>query len=451
DNSSDHSITLSASDNTESRVFAEVHVAALLGISSLADAQNKVVRTNTVTVAKEAFMQSEGDLNLYAGKSQYGNSVLKQGSYAEGYVTVINAGVKAKYTMETSTNNQVVVEEDAVGKAVKNINLQAIQGNVNIYKMAKEYRSDDQSSLRQALPKNSTLTASQNNFVQVDGRLTSGQRNKLVIEINGSEIPKVEGLSRVKGADSKYTVSVTNGKTETEEEDYSDEIKVKTGTRSYANDLANRWEELNKLIKAQGSGNDEIDRNMTSYAGYVMEKELLETKLKALGLMREINDGNGKTTWIPITSGYDITYAELPNHLYASGGTINIASDTLKGSGTITANNAASVTVTNKSNAYLKVNNITIGEIGDGIVFNGVNLSNDDKAIETYQKAGLTLVSTSLDQAGVFINNQPDTQPISVKTAGSDTTTDYKPVTTIEIAGKIQAGRGTASISNTSG
>ena len=180
DNSSDHSITLSASDNTESRVFAEVHVAALLGISSLADAQNKVVRTNTVTVAKEAFMQSEGDLNLYAGKSQYGNSVLKQGSYAEGYVTVINAGVKAKYTMETSTNNQVVVEEDAVGKAVKNINLQAIQGNVNIYKMAKEYRSDDQSSLRQALPKDSKLTASQNNFVQVDGRLTSGQRIKLI-------------------------------------------------------------------------------------------------------------------------------------------------------------------------------------------------------------------------------------------------------------------------------
>ena len=39
DNSSDHSITLSASDNTESRVFAEVHVAALLGISSLADAR----------------------------------------------------------------------------------------------------------------------------------------------------------------------------------------------------------------------------------------------------------------------------------------------------------------------------------------------------------------------------------------------------------------------------
>ena len=46
-----------------------------------------------------------------------------------------------------------------------------------------------------------------------------------------------------------------------------------------------------------------------------MEKELLETKLKALGLMREVSDGNVKTTWIPITSGYDITYAELTNHL----------------------------------------------------------------------------------------------------------------------------------------
>ena len=247
---------------------------------------------------------------------------------------------------------------------------------------------------------------------------------------------------------------MTNGKTETEEEDYSDEIKVKTGTRSYANDLAKRWEELNKLIKAQGTGDDTIDKNMTSYAGYVMEKELLETKLKALGLMREVSDGNGKTTWIPITSGYDITYAELPNHLYASGGTINIASDTLKGSGTIKANNAASITVNNKSNAYLKVNNITIGEIGDGIVFNGVNLSDDKTAVANYEKAGLTLVSTSLDQAGVFINNTPDSKVIPVKTVVSGTTLtgeSYKPVTTVEIAGKIQAGRGTASISNTSG
>ena len=181
-----------------------------------------------------------------------------------------------------------------------------------------------------------------------------------------------------------------------------------------------------------------------------MEKQLLETKLKALGLMREVNSGEGGKTWIPITSGYDITYAELPGNLYASGGTVFITSDQLTGTGTITANNAASVTINNTSNAYLKVNDIKLGDIGDGIVFNGINLSDDPEAVQRYNTAGLTLVSTSLDQAGIFINNNPNTSEIPVKVTidGQTQTGKYKPVTNVEIAGKIQASRGTASVYN---
>ena len=195
--------------------------------------------------------------------------------------------------------------------------------------MDKTYRSEnEQTALRQAMPKDSLITNITIGVVKVDGRLTSGQRNKLGVDISGTDIPNTGGMVRDDGVQSGgYTVSVTNGKTGDEQEDYSDEIQVTTGTRSYANDLAKRWEELNILINAQGTGNDAIDKNMTSYAGYVMEKELLEAKLKSLGLMREINDGKNGTTWIPITSGYDITYVELPGNLYASGGTVFITSD----------------------------------------------------------------------------------------------------------------------------
>ncbi|MDY6290423.1 MAG: leukotoxin LktA family filamentous adhesin, partial [Succiniclasticum sp.] len=453
-NDSDHNITLAASDKTDSKVFSEVHLAAALGIASLAEATNKVVRNNEVNLNNNVLIQSAGDINLYAGNSgTYGESVLNQGSYAEGYVTLINAGVRPRYVTTSQTSNRVNINSGAIGKAVENIDLQAIKGKVNVYKMAKTYRSEnEQTALRQAMPKDSLITNINIGVVKVDGRLTSGQRNKLVVDISGTDIPNTGGMVRDDGVQSGgYTVSVTNGKTGDEQEDYSDEIQVTTGTRSYANDLAKRWEELNILINAQGTGNDAIDKNMTSYAGYVMEKQLLENKLKALGLMREVNNGEGGKTWIPITSGYDITYAELPGNLYASGGTVFITSDQLTGSGTITANNAASVTVNNTSNAYLKVNDIKLGEIGDGIVFNNINLSDDQEAIQRYKNAGLTLVSTSLDQAGIFINNNPNTSEIPVKvTIDGQTQTGktYKPVTNVEIAGKIQASGGTASVYN---
>ena len=453
-NHPDKSITLAASDKTDSKVLSEVHLAAVLGFASLAEATNNVVRNNEVTLNNNVLIQSAGDINLYAGNSgTYGESVLNQGSYAEGYVTLINAGVRPRYVTTSQTTNRVNINSGAIGKAVENIDLQAVKGKVNVYKMAKTYRSEnEQTALRQAMPKDSLITNINIGVVKVDGRLTSGQRNKLVVDISGTDIPNTGGMVRDDGVQSGgYTVSVTNGKTGDEQEDYSDEIQVTTGTRSYANDLAKRWEELNILINAQGTGNDAIDKNMTSYAGYVMEKQLLETKLKALGLMREVNNGEGGKTWIPITSGYDITYAELPGNLYASGGTVFITSDQLTGSGTITANNAASVTVNNTSNAYLKVNDIKLGEIGDGIVFNNINLSDDQEAIQRYKNAGLTLVSTSLDQAGIFINNNPNTSEIPVKvTIDGQTQTGktYKPVTNIEIAGKIQASGGTASVYN---
>ena len=358
-NHPDKSITLAASDKTDSKVLSEVHLSAVLGFASLAEATNNVVRNNEVTLNNNVLIQSAGDINLYAGNSgTYGESVLNQGSYAEGYVTLINAGVRPRYVTTSQTTNRVNINSGAIGKAVENIDLQAVKGKVNVYKMAKTYRSEnEQTALRQAMPKDSLITNINIGVVKVDGSLTSGQRNKLVVDISGTDIPNTGGMVRDDGVQSSgYTVSVTNGKTGDEQEDYSDEIQVTTGTRSYANDLAKRWEELNILINAQGTGNDAIDKNMTSYAGYVMEKQLLETKLKALGLMREVNNGEGGKTWIPITSGYDITYAELPGNLYASGGTVFITSDQLTGSGTITANNAASVTVNNTSNAYLKVN-----------------------------------------------------------------------------------------------
>ena len=204
-----------------------------------------------MTLNNNVLIQSAGDINLYAGNSgTYGESVLNQGSYAEGYVTLINAGVRPRYVTTSQTTNRVNINSWAIGKAVENIDLQAVKGKVNVYKMAKTYRSEnEQTALRQAMPKDSLITNINIGVVKVDGRLTSGQRNKLVVDISGTDIPNTEGMVRDDGVQSGgYTVSVTNGKTGGEQEDYSDEIQVTTGTRSYANDLAKRWEELNILI-----------------------------------------------------------------------------------------------------------------------------------------------------------------------------------------------------------
>ena len=184
--------------------------------SAFAEAKNKVVRNNTVDLNKNVLIQSAGNINLYAGNSgTYGESVLNQGSYAEGYVTLINAGVKPRYISDTMTNNQVIVNSGVVGKAVENIDLQAVKGKVNVYKMAKAYHSEnEQSALRQSMPSGSLMTNFNYGLVKVDGSLTSGQRNKLVIDISGTDIPNTGGMVRADETQSGgYTVSVTNGKT----------------------------------------------------------------------------------------------------------------------------------------------------------------------------------------------------------------------------------------------
>ena len=94
------------------------------------------------------------------------------------------------------------------------------------------------------------------------------------------------------------------------------------------------------------------------YAGYVQELALLEQKITKLGLLET---KNGKKT--VKTSGIEVNYVALPN-LSMSGGTINITSPNLKGSGIIAVNANPYAKIINNSNAWLRVNDIEITKVG---------------------------------------------------------------------------------------
>lgn len=75
---------------------------------------------------------------------------------------------------------------------------------------------------------------------------------------------------------------------------------------------------------------------------------------------------------------------ELKN-LAVSGGNVNITGGTLNGEGTITANGTPSVTVTNNTDFFLRVNDVTVESDGGSVLYNNASISvgEDKKYNET--------------------------------------------------------------------
>ena len=69
------------------------------------------------------------------------------------------------------------------------------------------------------------------------------------------------------------------------------------------------------------------------------------------------------------TGGRPVYYVEIPD-IATSGGNINVQANDFIGNGTLEANSAPSVSITNETDAYLKLNNILMGEKGGQIIYN---------------------------------------------------------------------------------
>ncbi|MBE6099805.1 MAG: hypothetical protein E7197_07085 [Anaerovibrio sp.] len=487
-------ITLASSDNINSTVHAEGKVSGGAGAGPTAKTEHNINRTNLVDV--NGFIRSDKDINLYAGADGTGQkSTVRQLTIADARNdTVIPLGWHRDIDIENKRNNTVLVHENATGKAMRNINIKAINGEENLLKRAAyhtfytgsggdgqnvpvvESSSSDGSNVDKMVSKTT-------NYAQVDGDLLAGFQDKVYVTISGQVVPESYlGYHEAKatndkdviekhnvtatGNDKAFTISIVDD----EGKHYADlEQKTIQNTQSYANMLTTRWVELKRLM-ADYNGKDTKggDGNtLVAYAGYMQELELLEAKMKKLGLMVEETTTNGNKVWIPITTGYDIPVVTLPELLEACGGTVNVDSNNFYGKGSVVAKTNPEIIVKNTSNAYLLVNDVLVHDKGDGVIFKDniidsdaagkeqiKNLNADKNYDVSYSKLKsiygdepmISIISDNASISGISL-----TDNVTYMSDGHTATLkkNYDGIGTIEIAGHVDGGIADVEIVNT--
>lgn len=365
----DQDITLAATDDTDVKLetIADTQGGAV-GAAS-AEAKNVLDRSNKITVDKDSKLHSTNDVNLYAGANTEGiSSSLDLQVLADAYnKTVIPLATAPKVDNAMTQANQVSV--GGTVESVRHINASAAKGATTVTESAQEY------NLYQGTSGSSTVASTtlgetvphengDANFVEVKegASLTAGIHNKLDLTISG-EIPLQsageDGKVDSEDVDlSNITVTVSAGAGE----DWFDTSTVQKGTTPIKNNLMDRYNEVVRLMGQYEEGTSE-------YASYNSERESLLLEMKRMGMAKEDINGN-----LTPSSEIEVPAVSLPD-IVVSGGNINIDSDSLKGGGNLTAQGAPQIKITNESDAYLVVNDVTIQDAGGQIRMNGSTLT----------------------------------------------------------------------------
>ncbi len=370
-------ITLAAVDNMDLTVagYADVQGAPVGGASS--DVTNNLVRNNSVTVSGDLYALN--DVNLYAGKDKTGaNGSLDLVAESETYNHAALPIADPKLDDKFAQNNQIIINSGSDISSVRDINLYADAGKESVrdttlmytwvYSDKKENYSN--SSVGDAEPNNKSAQ----NFVQVNGNLTAGVQNKQYVTIGGESGQLVflnKGtLNAVNDFYNSDNYAVGKDSISISASDGVDKNSIVVDTFDYGTTLFERYNELGELMQSYGE-----DKNSTAYLGYKAEQDRIKSQLEQMGLIDTWTE-NGQT-YTGVVEGMTVDYIELPD-IVASGGNINIQSDTLSGSGSLKAQGAPEVVINNNTNLYMKINNITVGEPGGEINFNNNSLTSDN-------------------------------------------------------------------------
>lgn len=179
------------------------------------------------------------------------------------------------------------------------------------------------------------------------------------------------------------------------------------GMADYAASLLNRMNEL-VAMSQEYSGTD-IGKT------YTAELTRIQSELQALGLLTTDSAGN-----IGIAEGASTVPTIELKDLMVSGGDVNISSGSMSGSGQITAHGNPTITVTNNTDFFLKVNDVTVDSAGgnvrhnnSGVVtnggkYNGIAVNADTGASGSGNNAQITISNTTSTKASESNLYTPD-------------------------------------------
>lgn len=465
----DQDITLAAVDTMtiNATAVADTKGGAVGGASS--KLVNKLTRNNSISIAGDAELYSMNDVNLYAGRNASGaDGKLHLTAESEAYnKTALGLG-KPKLKDDVYQNNNVTMDSGSKVSSVRHINLYADAGQETIRDssvMYNWYYSDkDENYTSSTIGDAEPANKHSNNFIQADGKLTAGIQNEQRVTIgkDGAVLVFLDDVVRqgVNNVDGNNAIG--KGDLINKELDISDGINkddIVIDTMDYGSTLFDRYQQVTNLLKEYGQ-----DTTSTAYLGYKAERDRIFNEMKDMGMLEQVKDANGNVEYI-VVKGITVDYISLPD-IVASGGNINIETDTLKGTGSMEAKGAPKIEIINNSNLYMKINNVTLGESGGEINYNNIGLTaanakNEIAELNKDKKASVGFSEIKLDadnknkQGSIIIEGNYGGKAVKAKAEVEDENGnkfenmfETTPKADIEINGYVYAKNGDIKISS---
>lgn len=350
-------ITLAATDDTDVKLetIADTQGGAV-GAAS-AEASNTFDRSNKITVGSGSTLHSTNDINLYAGADTAGvNSSLILEVLADAYnKTAIPLATNPSVENKMTQANQV--ELDGTAESVRHINAKAEKGSTTVSRSAQEYKvwtgTGGNSTVASTASGETIEDETANNWVDISGKATAGIHNKLDITISGQTTTtaptyNADGTEIVEEGGVSYDgIQINIG----EGSDWFSKDDIHPSDVTVVNGLYQRYQDIVALMQEYDSGSQ-------AFKDCEAEKNLLLIEMEKAGLAERDSKGN----LIPLPD-MELPAIEIPD-IVVSGGNINISADTLKGDGTMTAQGAPQLSIENKSDLYLLINDLTISDNG---------------------------------------------------------------------------------------
>ena len=400
-------ITLAATDDTDVKLetIADTQGGAI-GAAS-AEAANALDRSNKINVGAGSTLHSTNDVNLYAGADESEiTSSLDLQVLADAYnKTAIPLATDPEVDNTMTQSNQV--ELGGTAESVRHINVSAGRGTTTVTTSAQEYKvwtgTGGEGEVASTAFGDTISDETADNAFKLTGTgsATAGIHNKLNIEISGQTTTQAPTVSKeerpiyVQAKDGNgnllfnedgspqmvqsgtETVDIITGDGSisydgiqvnvTDGADwFKPEDNVTMKDRPLENGFMERYNEVLGYLAA-------YDKDSDAYKAYDAERQLLLQEMLKAGLAEETKGADGSTIITPLTN--PSTPAVELSDIVVSGGNINISADNLIGdAGTkLTAQGAPQLTITNKSDLYLAVNDLTISDNGGNINMAGVN------------------------------------------------------------------------------
>jgi hypothetical protein len=428
-------IDISARSGGEVRVLvsAETYGAGTL---LLGDALVDLRPVNTIEVRSGAYLRAYGDLNLSAGRGKEPSLVASADPYTlearwDGFAGSLIPLDKVDATAILIVRNTIDVKSGAHLATARQANLYAmdlaiaeITGQAKAVSWVSGLTDAIGSALGGTEEIRARFFAKALGIVQIDGHVETGiTRNVTLI---------LTGFTRV-GDDFtiQYTVQPAGGATFT------------TTLRTLESELVRQLSLARQALATYGP------TNTTLAAFYQSEITRIEAELLALNLAA-MESGD-------VVPQRREVMTVIVDPIWAQAGIIDIRADQLQGTGTLTAPKDTSVTIENRTPAFLELLGITIPNLNGGVWFNGSLLPDTSSvalnaAINTVNATNATsdnaLVLKGVDTsvvAGVanFTLSASGTRDpqISVSNTANVTGTDF-PWPDITVLGPAAGGRG---------